>query len=111
MVYRDVLVSTEQSESDWYFSGAPNAGEGKGSWEKDDKDDTELRLLETICVQHEIDHLMGTTIFDREDKPKPIISTKKFGRNELVTIKRNDAVKVLKYKKAKPFLDDGWAIN
>ena len=109
--YRDVLVSTEQSESDWYFSGAPNAGEGKGSWEKDDKDDTELRLLETICVQHEIDHLMGTTIFDREDKPKPIISTKKFGRNELVTIKRNDAVKVLKYKKAKPFLDDGWAIN
>ena len=109
--YRDVLVSTEQSESDWYFSGAPNAGEGKGSWEKDDKDDTELRLLETICVQHEIDHLMGTTIFDREDKPKPIISTKKFGRNELVTIKRNDAVKVLKYKKAKPLLDDGWVIN
>ena len=109
--YRDVIISTEQSESDWYFSGAPNAGEGKGSWEKDDKDDTELRLLETICVQHEIDHLMGTTIFDREDKPKPIISTKKFGRNELVTIKRNDAVKVLKYKKAKPLLDDGWVIN
>ncbi len=24
--YRDVLVSTEKSESDWYFSGAPNAG-------------------------------------------------------------------------------------
>ena len=54
---------------------------------------------------------MGTTIFDREDKPKPIISTKKFGRNELVTIKRNYAVKVLKYKKAKPLLDDGWVIN
>ena len=109
--YRDVLVSTEQSESDWYFSGAPNAGEGKGSWEENKEDDRELRLLEAVCVQHEIDHLMGTTIFDREDKPKPIISTKKFGRNELVTIKRNDAVKVLKYKKAKPLLDDGWVIN
>jgi len=109
--YETIHIQTAQEESGWVFSGTPNASEGKGSWEKDDTDERELRLLETICVQHEIDHLMGETIFDREDKPKPIISTKKFRRNELVTIKRNDAVKVLKYKKAKSFLDDGWAIN
>ena len=38
----------------------------------------------------------GITIHDRENKPKPIMNTKKIGRNQLVTIKRNDAVKVLK---------------
>ncbi len=111
--YASVVVKTEQEESGWYFSGAEVPPDSKGSWEKEatNKEDSDLRLLEAICVQHEIDHLMGKTIFDREYKSKPIISEKKFGRNELVTIKRNDAVKVLKYKKAKPFLDDGWAIN
>ena len=111
--YRDVIIETAQSESGWYFSGAEQPNDGKGSWEKEQskKQDAELRTLESVCVQHEIDHLNGITIHDRENKPKPVVSTKKFGRNELVTIKRNDAVKVLKYKKAKPFLDDGWAIN
>ena len=111
--YRDIHIKTAQEQSGWLFSGAPNPSDARGTWEEDKKneDDTQLRLLESICVQHEIDHLNGITIHDRENKPKPVVSTKKFGRNELVTIKRNDAVKVLKYKKAKPFLDDGWAIN
>jgi len=38
--------------------------------------------LEAICVQHEIDHLNGITIHDRENKSKPIISEKKIGRND-----------------------------
>ena len=54
----------------------------------------------------------GITIHDRENKPKPIVTIKKkYGRNELVTIKRNDAVKILKYKKIQKFLDDGWRID
>mgnify|MGYP000132515245 FL=1 len=36
---------------------------------------------------------------------------KKIGRNNLVTIKRGDAVKVLKYKNAQKFLNDGWIID
>ena len=36
---------------------------------------------------------------------------KKIGRNQLVTIKKGDAVKVLKYKKAQNFLNQGWEIN
>ena len=64
------------------FSGALSGSDGKGSWEKHDAENDELRLLETICVQHEIDHLNGLTIFDREDKPQPIISKKAVGRNE-----------------------------
>ena len=105
--YETIHIQTAQEESGWVFSGAPNASEGKGSWEKDDKDETELRLLETICVQHEIDHLMGETIFDREDKPKPIISKKTFGRNEKVEITDGKILSTMKYKKAKPLLDSG----
>ena len=81
--YRNVIVHTEQEESDLYFSGVETPGEGKGSWEKPAKNkDDELRLLESICVQHEIDHLYGKTILDREDKPEPIVVKKKIGRND-----------------------------
>ena len=81
--YSNIVIKTEQEEAEWYFSGAPNPSDGKGSWEKDEqnKHDKELRLLETICVQHEIDHLNGMTISDRQ-----IITTitneVKVGRND-----------------------------
>ena len=39
-----------------------------------------------------------------------VIVEKKIGRNHLVTIKKGDAVKVLKYKKAQKFLNDGWTL-
>ena len=81
--YRNVIVHTEQEEGDLYFSGVETPGEGKGSWEKPAKNkDDELRLLESICVQHEIDHLYGKTILDREDKSEPIVVKKKIGRND-----------------------------
>ena len=81
--YRDVVISTEQSESDWYFSGAQNPIDGKGSWEKtqQNKNDAEMRLLETICVQHEIDHLNGVTIMDRQ-MVTTITKEKQIGRND-----------------------------
>ena len=82
--YRDVLIQSAQSESGWYFSGVPNiSDDSRGSWEKDNsKNEQELRLLETICVQHEIDHLMGKTIHDREVKLAPTKVDKKVGRNQ-----------------------------
>ncbi len=81
--YRNVIIHTEQEEGDWYFSGVEIPGEGKGSWESPTKNkDDELRLLESICVQHEIDHLYGKTILDREDKSEPIQVKKKIGRND-----------------------------
>ena len=111
--YRDVIIQTAQSESGWYFSGAKiPADESRGSWEVDrKKKDSELRLLESICVQHEIDHLNGITIHDREIKLEPTKSEKKIGRNQLVTIKKGDAVKVLKYKKAQNLLNQGWIME
>jgi len=106
--YRNIVISTEQEDSDWYFSGAPNPSDGKGSWEKEssDKQDQELRLLETICVQHEIDHLNGMTIMDRQ-MINTIINTEKFGRNEKVMITDGEVSVEMKYKKAKPLIDSG----
>ena len=111
--YRDVIIKTAQSESGWYFSGAEiPADESRGSWEVErKKKDSDLRLLESVCVQHEIDHLNGITIHDREIKIEPTKSEKKIGRNQLVTIKKGDAVKVLKYKKAHSLLNQGWMME
>ena len=111
--YRDVIIKTAQSESGWYFSGAEiPADESRGSWEIErKKKDSELRLLEAVCVQHEIDHLNGITIHDREIKLEPTKSEKKIGRNQLVTIKKGDAVKVLKYKKVQNLLNQGWVME
>jgi len=82
--YRDVIIQTAQSESGWYFSGAEiPADESRGSWEVDrKKKDSDLRLLESVCVQHEIDHLNGITIHDREIKLEPTKVEKKIGRND-----------------------------
>ena len=111
--YRDVVIQTAQSESGWYFSGAEiPADESRGSWEVErKKKDSELRLLESVCVQHEIDHLNGITIYDREIKLEPTKSEKKIGRNNLVTIRKGDAVKVLKYKKVQNLLNQGWVME
>ena len=81
--YRDIIIQTAQSESGWYFSGADSLQNVRGSWEEKNKEDEqERRILESICVQHEIDHLNGITIHDRENKSKPIVSQKKIGRND-----------------------------
>ena len=54
---------------------------------------------------------MGKTIHDREKNLEPVKSEKKIGRNDLVTIKKGDAVKVLKYKKAHNLLNQGWVME
>ena len=112
--YRDIVVSTAQEESNWYFSGAlKSTDKTKGTWEEsiiDSDQEAQLRVLESVCVQHEIDHLNGMRILDRVVNTT-IRTERKIGRNNLVTIKKGDAVKVLKYKKAQKFLSEGWEIS
>ena len=103
-----------------YFEGClsyPKKGVNTKRYEivevKSDNVESTMRFdgLESICVQHEIDHLNGKTIFDRKIEIGSYKrDTKKIGRNELVTIKKGDAVKVLKYKKVQKMLNDGWEI-
>ena len=110
--YKNIIIHTEQEKGQLYFSGAENPSDGKGSWEREssDKHDEELRLLEAICVQHEIDHVNGMTILDRQ-VVTTIVNKEKYGRNEIVMITDGKETKDLKYKKAKPLIDSGeWEI-
>ena len=110
--YKNIVIKTTQEEGQLYFSGTSNSTDGKGSWEQEssDKQDEELRLLEAICVQHEIDHLNGMTIMDRQ-LVTTIRNENKFGRNEKIYITDGKETKWLKYKKAKPLIDSGeWEI-
>ena len=111
--YRDIIISTEQSESDWYFSGAAVPKDSKGSWEKEHSNnkDEQIRLLESVCVQHEIDHLNGMRILDRAMELTIRREKPKIGRNQLVTIKKDDKEQTLKYKKIQKYLDDGWVLK
>ena len=87
--------------------------EGQLSFSANSKDINDA--FECVCVQHEIDHLDGITMFDREFKSEPIINgvnaPKKIGRNEKVTITKGTESKVLKYKKATSLLEDGWTLS
>ena len=111
--YKNVVITTEQEEGNLYFSGVPNFSDGKGSWEQEssDKEDEDLRTLEAVCIQHEIDHINGVICMDREIKSKPIRVSGKFGRNEIIGITDGETYKEIKYKKAKPLIDSGeWVI-
>ena len=92
--YRTIEITSDGVEGSMIFEGVD--------------EDT---LLEAICVQHEIDHLNGVTIMDRRIETSYKRTEKKIGRNELVTIKKGDAVKVLKYKKAQNFFNQGWEME
>jgi len=82
--------------------------EGQLSFSADSEDVNDA--FECACVQHEIAHLDGLTMFDREWKQQPIRVEKKIGRNEKVTITDGTETKILKYKKAQPLLESDWSL-
>ena len=98
--YQDIVVEADNHK-------------GKLSFSANSKDINDA--FECVCVQHEIDHLNGITMFDREFKLEPVVNginaPKKIGRNEKVTITKGTESKVLKYKKAQRMLEDGWTLS
>jgi peptide deformylase len=75
---------------------------------------TNLDVLEIVAIQHEIDHLYGIEMFDREYVPKTIVSDKKPGRNEKVRIwVPNDSStrREIKYKHLDEWLSKGYVID
>jgi len=66
-------------------------------------------MLEIACVQHEIDHLNGITMYDRKYVQEPYRAPKKYGRNEIVQIISTDkkVSKKIKWKKAQPLINSG----
>ena len=105
--YKWVKVHADNHTSTLYFS----------VWDEDNeegynKQDKLNYALETACVQHEIDHLDGITMFEREVKGVTLKrESKKLKRNDKVTITKGSESKVLKYKKIEPFLEDGWSLS
>jgi peptide deformylase len=63
--------------------------------------------FECACIQHEIDHLDGITMFDRAVVAQPVRVPEKIGRNERVTITDGKETKELKWKKAQPLVESG----
>ena len=83
--------------------------EGQLSFSANSKDINDA--FECVCVQHEIDHLDGKTMYDRELKLEPWKRRdKKIGRKEKVTIEKGSEAKTLKYKKAESLLEKGWTL-
>ena len=79
--------------------------EGKLKFSADSKDINDA--FECACVQHEIDHLDGITMFDRAVVAQPYRAPEKIGRNERVTITDGKETKELKWKKAQPLVESG----
>ena len=71
-------------------------------------------LLESMAVQHEIDHLDGVLMFDRRLVTEPIKHIgRKIGRNEKVIIENiaTGETQEIKFKKAEPLFSQGWKLK
>ena len=107
----DKMITTKRYEKIWVEADNIDDTMFFGP-EKSNQVDNDLLVLESVCVQHEIDHLNGLTIYDREYKLEQYIRTeKKYGRNEKVTISKGKKTLTLKYKKVIPYLEKGWKID
>ena len=82
--YETIEVTSANVEGSMLFSGVETGDTGKGSWEQNKQSDDErnLRLLESVCVQHEIDHLNGIVCMDRKVETSYKRTEEKVGRNE-----------------------------
>ena len=81
--YETIEVTSENVEGTIIFSGVDTGEIAKGTWEQNEKrGNRETRTLEAVCVQHEIDHLNGMRILDREIDTTIRRVGKKIGLNE-----------------------------
>ena len=101
MRHKSVMVEADNHNGKLYFEATPPVNKPKDL----------SNAFETACVQHEIDHLDGITMFDRELKQQPLERrNKKIGRNDRVLIKKDNDTKTIKYKKFDKMKEDGWTL-
>ena len=83
--YETVEVTSDNVDGTIIFSGVDTGEEARGTWESEKHTyqvkDRDLRILEAVCVQHEIDHLNGLVCMDRKIDTT-YRAGKKPGRNE-----------------------------
>ena len=106
MRYKWVKVQADNHTTTLYFSVWHDDSE-----EGYDKNKYLQMAYETACVQHEIDHLDGITMYDREFILTPTKRAyRKIGRNEKVVVKKDNETKTIKFKKFEQMQEDGWAL-
>tara|TARA_Y100000593_G_scaffold88951_1_gene172181 strand:+ start:114 stop:722 length:609 start_codon:yes stop_codon:yes gene_type:complete len=99
--YKSVTIKADNHNGKLYFEATPPVN---------NSNDVSY-AYETACVQHEIDHLDGITMFDREFKKVPTLRRfDKIGRNQKVLIKKENETKTIKYKKIDNYISDGWSL-
>tara|TARA_Y100000593_G_C4215234_1_gene288865 strand:+ start:153 stop:770 length:618 start_codon:yes stop_codon:yes gene_type:complete len=107
--YKWVKVKADNHKETLYFSVWNNDSE-----DGYDKDKYLEMAYETACVQHEIDHLNGITMYERELKgvsmKRGINAPEKIGRNTKVLIKKDNDTMTIKYKKYDSYKEDGWTL-
>lgn len=80
----------------------------------ENKINSSLEVLECVCFQHEIDHLFGITILNRELKnnndlfKKPF---KKINNNEIILMEKDGITMKVKRKKMNRFIKRGFIIK
>ena len=83
--YETVEITSDNVDGSIIFSGVDTGEEARGTWESEKHTyqvkDRDLRILEAVCVQHEIDHLNGVVCMDRKIDTT-YRAEKKPGRNE-----------------------------
>jgi peptide deformylase len=102
-----VKVKADNHTSTLYFSVWTDDSE-----DGYDKDKYLQMAYETACVQHEIDHLDGVTMYDRELVLEPWKrKIEKIGRNTKILIKKGTETQTIKYKKFEKLQEDGWILS
>lgn len=83
-----------------------------GDWKDSNEFFNDMGLLESVCAQHEIDHLDGVLITDPIRRYNTTYTApKQYGRNEMVMVKMPDGkTEFIKYKKAQGLLELGATI-
>ena len=107
--YKWVKVKADNHESELMFS-VWNTKPGEEGYDKDKYLDY---AYETACVQHEIDHLDGITMHERQFIMEPTKRAyDKIGRNQKVEITNGTETKLLKWKKAEGLVSKGnWQLT
>lgn len=85
--------------------------QGQKKYESAEEYWSDKDLLQSIVVQHELDHLNGRLIFDHRVE-KPVVSEKSYGRNDKVMFvnPKTGESKYIKYKKGEKLLTNGWEV-
>ena len=84
--FETVEITSDNIEGSLIFSGCETQdGDSWGTWEEQNNsnNDRDMRMLEAVAIQHEIDHLNGVVCMDRRIDMTIRRTEPKLGRNDL----------------------------